>query len=96
MKNKKSKTNDYGDILKNIKSTMVDVIVRQWLNTPIKEWRNKTPLQMIKAGRGFELLSAILTAEKELKDERDQINGNKQNDIEEVVGPTESLYADII
>jgi hypothetical protein len=58
------------DVVKRVKSVFAEVLVRHWLNTPDPEWNNKTPLQLIKAGKGEKLIEAIKIAEEELKRER--------------------------
>jgi len=52
-----------GDVVKKIKSTLLDSIIREWLNTPCKEWNGATPLEKIKKGEGQEILNAICCEE---------------------------------
>jgi hypothetical protein len=68
---KKQKTNDpINDIIKKVKSTFLDLIVREWLNTPQKNLGGYTPLQAIKKGDGQKILDALKQSEEELKKER--------------------------
>jgi hypothetical protein len=64
------------DVFSFSKATFLDIVVREWLNTPQKSWSNKSPLQMIKNGEGQKVLDVLKQAEEELKKER---NGNSGN-----------------
>ena len=68
--NQTDQTDPTNEIVKKIKSLMLDSIVREWLNSPCKEWGGKTPLGMIKRGEGQKILDALTLAEAELKEER--------------------------
>lgn len=78
---KKRKNNDLSnsteEIVKKVKSLFVEVVVRDWLNTPIKEWRNLTPLDMIRKGEGQKILEALKTVDTETKIERTPKKENK-------------------
>ncbi len=78
-KNKKP-TNDVDKtvhkIVRKIKTSMTDAIIGEWINTPIKEFNNKSPLQMVKEGNGQEVLDIIDDAKKILAKERKE-NTNK-------------------
>lgn len=69
MPKKRNSGNDTKDIVVEVKTALVDTIVREWLKTPIKEWGNRTPLQIIKAGDGSKLLDAIKNASKPIPEE---------------------------
>lgn len=79
---RKKKQNNSADptneIVKKVKSLMLETIVREWLNTRVKEWGNKTPLEMIKKGEGQKILDALDSTDEELKKERNGSNGNDQ------------------
>ena len=57
-------------MVKRVKSVFLDAIVREWLNTPLKDYKGLTPLQVIKKGDGQELLDAIKKADEECKEKR--------------------------
>jgi hypothetical protein len=65
-----SKTEQINFIIKKVKSVFLDTIIREWLNTPLKDYKGLTPLQIIKKGDGQELLDAIKKADEESKEER--------------------------
>ena len=65
-KNIKNKPdNQQNEIIKKVKSLLLDAIVRDWLSTPCKELSGKTPLQLIKNGEGQKILDAIKQMENE-------------------------------
>ena len=78
--NQPTQTDPTNEIVKKVKSLMLEAIVREWLNSPCKEWGGKTPLQMIKKGEGQKILDAIKVSEEELKKERNP-KKEEQNDI---------------
>ena len=59
-------------MIKKVKSVFLDTIVREWINTPQKEWLNKTPLQLIKEGEGEQFLLALQKSEEEFKKEKSE------------------------
>lgn len=63
-------TDPTNEIVKKVKQLLLETIVRDWLNTPVKEWGGKSPLQMIKKGEGQKILDALKSADEELKKER--------------------------
>jgi hypothetical protein len=65
-----SQTEQINLMIKKVKSVFLDAIVREWLNTPLKDYKGLTPLQIIKKGDGKELLDAIIKADEECKKER--------------------------
>jgi hypothetical protein len=77
------------DMVQKIKSTCVEAIVRQWLNTPLKEFDNKSPLQMVANGDGQKVLDAIKQAEVEIKSETKpqpiKKNGTDNTRVKEIV-----------
>ena len=98
IKRKNKNEEQTGDIIKKVKSALMETIVREWLNTREPQWDMKTPLQMIKAGRGQEILDAISLADTDLKKERQpkkENNGpNTDNrSIEESIEPASTISA---
>lgn len=79
-KNELSQTEQVNLMIKKVKSVFLDTIIREWLNTPLKDYKGLTPLQIIKKGNGQELVDAIKKADEESKEERLQnergIDGN--------------------
>lgn len=71
-KSKNTEADQIAQIVKKIKSSFVEIIIREWLNSPCRSWGNKTVLQMVKAGKGQEILDAIKKSEEEMKEEREQ------------------------
>lgn len=69
-KNELSQTEQINLMIKRVKSVFLDAIVREWLNTPLKDYKGLTPLQVIKKGNGQELIDAIKKADEECKEER--------------------------
>lgn len=69
-KDELSQTEQINLMIKKVKSVFLDAIVREWLNTPLKDYKGLTPLQVIKKGDGKELLNAIIKADEECKSER--------------------------
>lgn len=67
-----SQTEQINLMIKKVKSVFLDAIVREWLNTPFKDYKGLTPLQVIKKGHGQELIDAIKQADEECKTERSQ------------------------
>lgn len=67
-----SQTEQINLMIKKVKSVFLDAIVREWLNTPLKDYKGLTPLQVIKKGDGQELIDAIKQADEECKNERFQ------------------------
>ena len=63
-------------LIENHRSNELDAIVREWLNTPLKDYKGLTPLQVIKKGNGQELVDAIKKADEECKEERSKNDGN--------------------
>lgn len=63
-------------MIKKVKSVFLDAVVREWLNTPLKDYRGLTPLQIIKKGDGQELVDAIKKADEECKEERSKNDRN--------------------
>ncbi len=75
-KNKRNNNVDLtNEIVKKIKQIFLETVVRDWLNTPVKEWGNKSPIQMIKKGEGQKIIDAIKEADKDLKKERNDTGG---------------------
>ena len=88
--NQPIQTDPTNEIVKKVKSLMLESIVREWLNSPCKEWGGKTPLGMIKKGEGQKILDALRDAEAELKEERtpkkEELNGiDRTTSIEESI-----------
>jgi hypothetical protein len=82
-KNMPKKIKTESDImLKKIKSTFVEVIMREWLNAPAKEWGNKSPLQLIKAGEGQIILDALRAVDASLS-----ATSNKKDVVNNIVKP---------
>jgi hypothetical protein len=71
-----SQTEQVNLMIKKVKSVFLDAIVREWLNTPLKDYRGLTPIQIIKKGDGKELLDAIKKSDEECKEERSKNDGN--------------------
>jgi hypothetical protein len=69
-KDELSQTEQINLMIKKVKSVFLDAIVREWLNTPLKDYKGLTPLQVIKKGDGQELLDAIKKADEECKEKR--------------------------
>lgn len=67
-----SQTDQINLMIKKVKSVFLDAIIREWLNTPLKDYKGLTPLQVIKKGNGQELVDAIKKADEESKEERSQ------------------------
>lgn len=63
-------------MIKKVKSVFLDAVVREWLNTPLKDYKGLTPLQIIKKGDGQELVDAIKKADEECKEERSKNDRN--------------------
>jgi hypothetical protein len=80
IKRKNKNEEQTGDIIKKVKSAFMETLVREWLNTREPQWDMKTPLQMIKAGRGQEILDAIKLADEDLKKEKQQPKKEEEND----------------
>jgi hypothetical protein len=84
------------EIVKKVKSLLLETIVREWLNAPCKEWGGKSPLQMIKKGEGQQILDSLKLAEEELKIERnpkkETKNGTDNRSIEESVSEEGSTH----
>lgn len=80
-----SQTDPTNEIVKKVKSLMLETIVREWLNSPCKEWGGKTPLGMIKKGEGQKILDALTSAEVELKKERNGTDTGNNSSVEESV-----------
>lgn len=78
---KRKQPNKTKDIVTRVKSLITDVIVREWLNTPIKEWDNRTPLQIIENGDGDKLLETIKKVSEESPKEREE--NDRGNEITE-------------
>jgi len=86
---RKKKQNNSADptneIVKQVKQVLLETIVREWLNSPCKEWGGKTPLAMIKKGEGQKILDALKEADEELKKERND-TGRKATSTKETPG----------
>lgn len=76
-KDELSQTEQINLMVKKVKSVFLDVIVREWLNTPLKDYKGLTPLQVIKKGNGQELIDAIKQADEECKVERSKNEGSR-------------------
>lgn len=72
-----SQTEQINLMIKKVKSVFLDAIIREWLNTPFKDYKGLTPLQVIKKGNGQELIDAIKQADEECKVERSKNDGNR-------------------
>lgn len=55
------------EIVKKVKTILLNTIIREWLNTRVEEWNNLTPLELIRKGEGQQMLDAITQSEQELK-----------------------------
>lgn len=86
---RKKKQNNSADptneIVKQVKQVLLETIVREWLNSPCKEWGGKTPLSMIKMGEGQKIFDALKEADEELKKERNDA-GRKTTPTKETPG----------
>lgn len=76
-KDELSQTEQINLMIKKVKSVFLDAVVREWLNTPLKDYKGLTPLQIIKKGNGQELIDAIKQADEECKSERSKNDGNR-------------------
>ncbi len=70
----KSHSDQTAEVIKQVKTKLLDCIVREWLQTPVEEWGGKTPLQLLKKGEGNKILLAIEKADEELKMERSVVD----------------------
>jgi len=76
-KDELSQTEQINLMIKKVKSVFLDAVVREWLNTPLKDYKGLTPLLIIKKGNGQELIDAIKQADEECKSERSKNGGNR-------------------
>jgi hypothetical protein len=78
------------EIIKKIKTSFLNVIVKDWLNTKVQEWGGLSPLDMIKNKKGQQILDAIKKIEDEIKSEKNSkkecinvIGNREENDSEQ-------------
>jgi heterodisulfide reductase subunit C len=91
-KNKANGIDNTAEIIKKVKSVFLETVVREWLNTPMKEWGNKTVLELIKSGKGQEILDTLKKAEQELKNEKKSNKNDTVETIEEDDGNREPAH----